>query len=119
MELERLALIVEDDAEIARFVSLVINDLEFDFEVITNGQQALDRLAEVVPHLLILDLNLPGASGLQILQAVRRDPSLAHVPVVVITANPRMAEGIYDLANLVLIKPVSFDQLRDLVSRLA
>lgn len=112
------ALVVEDDAEIARFLQLVLQEVSFDVEVITNGQDALDRLVSVVPDLVILDLNIPFVSGLEVLRQVRTDSSLADVKVIVVSANPHMAEQADEQADLILQKPVSYEQLRNLVQRI-
>jgi len=117
MASERLALVIEDDAEIARFFALVLKEVGFETESLHNGRAALARLAEIVPRLVILDMNIPSVSGVEILNRIRGDARLKDVPVIVVTANPQMADHVYDLADLVLNKPVSYDQLRDLARR--
>lgn len=111
------ALVVEDDVEIARFMELVLLDAAFEVGVVADGQAALDRMADTVPDLVLLDLNLPVKSGLAVLQAMRTDGALAGVPVIVVSANPHMTDQAYDLADLILHKPVSYEQLRRLVER--
>lgn len=112
----RFALVVEDDAEIARFFALVLQD-QFSVDIARTGREALDLLEMVTPEIIVLDLNIPFVSGVEILRQVRANERLAHTVVIVATANPQMAEEVYDLADLVLLKPVSYDQLRDLVQR--
>lgn len=113
-----LALIIEDDKDCATLFSHIFEFVGFNTEIITEGRVGLDRLSEVVPHLISLDLNLNSKiSGLDILQYIRSTEELAEVPVVVITAYPHITEGIEDLADLILIKPVSPGQLSNLVSR--
>ncbi|MBI5294140.1 MAG: response regulator [Chloroflexi bacterium] len=112
-----LALIVEDDPQLSRIFTITLSEL-FEVEAITDGAQALARLAEIVPQLIILDLNLPGASGAQILHAVRADPRHAATRVILATANARHAAELQDKADIVLLKPVSPAQLRDLAERL-
>ena len=112
-----LALIVEDDAEIARFFGFVLATAGCQVETFHNGRAALDRLSAVVPRLVVLDLNIPGQSGVVVARHMRADDRLANVPLIVVTANPQMTDEVYDYADLVLIKPVSYDQLHDLVRR--
>ena len=79
-------LVVEDDLDVARLVRL---QLEADgFEVILNrsGGGVLEQAAELRPRLLILDLMLPLTHGLDVLQALRADPGLRSLPVLVLTA---------------------------------
>ncbi len=114
-----LVLVVEDDREVARFLSLVLQESEFEVETIHTGPHALARLAEIVPHLVILDLNIPGVSGVEVLRRIRGDTRLAGTPVIVVSANPHMIDQSVDAADLVLQKPVSYGQFRDLVQRFA
>ncbi|MBN1562822.1 MAG: response regulator [Anaerolineae bacterium] len=111
------ALVVEDDAEIARFVELVLQETAFEVAVVYDGQAALDQLAARPPNLVLLDLNLPKVSGLEVLHHIRQTAALADVRVIVISANPHMVDQAYDEADLILQKPISYDQLRDLVRR--
>ena len=113
-----LALVVEDHIDSAIIFSEAVKRAGFDVETIRDGEAALERLAVVEPDVVILDLNLPRVSGAEILRQIRADARLAQTCVIVATAHPRMAEGVRDEADLVLIKPVSFTQLRDLAARL-
>jgi DNA-binding response OmpR family regulator len=112
------AFVIEDDEEIARFISLVLHEVDFVTEIIHNGRIALERLADVAPDVVVLDLNIPSVSGVEVLRQIRANPSLAKTKVIVVSANPHMMDYAYEMADLVLQKPISFDQLRDLVRRL-
>jgi DNA-binding response OmpR family regulator len=112
-----LAFVVEDDPQLSQIFTLTLSE-SFEVEAITDGVQALVRLSEVVPHLVVLDINLPGASGVQILHSIRADSRLDSTRVILATANPRQADELRDKADIVLLKPVSITQLRDLAERL-
>lgn len=112
-----LAFVVEDDPQLSQIFTLTLSE-SFETETITNGVQALMRLSEVVPHLVVLDINLPGASGAQILHSIRADARFDSTRVILATANPRQADEIQDKADIVLLKPVSITQLRDFADRL-
>lgn len=114
---QKLALIIEDDPAQQDIFSQAIKMAGFTTEVIGNGAEALKRLAEVIPQLVILDLHLPKVSGDEILTTIRADERLASVPVLLATADPILAESLADSSDLVLLKPISFMQLRDLASR--
>ncbi len=114
---KQLVLVVEDDPHLNQIFTLALNDL-FEIEAITDGTQALTRLSEVIPHLVILDINLPGASGVEILRAIRADLRLASTRVILATADSQQAVVLQDKADIVLLKPVSIKQLRDLAERL-
>jgi len=112
-----LAFVVEDDPQLSRIFTLTLSEA-FETEAITDGTQALIRLSEVVPHLVVLDINLPGASGAKILHSIRADTRLDATRVILATANPRQADELRDKADIVLLKPVSISQLRDFANRL-
>ena len=112
-----LALIVEDDPQLSQIFTLTLSEL-FETEAITDGAQALVRLADVVPHLVVLDINLPGASGVQILHSIRADSRFNSTRVILATADSRQADELQDKADIVLLKPVSISQLREFAQRL-
>ena len=114
-----LALIVEDDVDLATIFSEALKAADFKTEMVQDGQKALDLLAEMVPAVVVLDLHLPSVSGDEILKHIRADERLAKTRVIVATADPNTAQILEDDADLVLIKPISFRQLRDMASRLA
>jgi DNA-binding response OmpR family regulator len=112
-----LAIVIEDDPQLSQIFMLTLNEL-YETEAITDGAQALVRLSEVVPHLVVLDINLPGASGTQILSVIRADSRYDATRVILATANSHIANELREKADIVLLKPVSVGQLRDLAERL-
>ena len=116
--MKELALIIEDDPDIGIIFAEALNMSGFDTEVITDGQVALDRLQEIEPGVVILDLHLPTISGDEILRHIRQSNRLKNVRVVVATADPRMADSLRQEATLVLDKPVSYQQMKLLTTRL-
>jgi DNA-binding response OmpR family regulator len=113
-----LACIVEDEEGIATVSEAAMQAAGFETEVIRDGDTALARLGEVAPALVLLDLNLPGVSGLDILNKIKTDPRLKETKVIIVTGDPVGAEPVNELADLVVIKPFSFDQLHDFAIRM-
>ncbi len=113
-----LALIVEDDPHQTEIFSLALQQAGYEISACADGQQALDQMAETPPYLVVLDLHLPDITGDKILQHMRASESLTNAKVILATANPRMAEPLREISELVLIKPVSFSQLKQLAMRL-
>jgi len=72
-----------------------------------------------VPQIVVLDLNLPGISGADILAHIRADKRLSKTHVILATADERQAETLTDDADIVLLKPVSPTQLRELALRIS
>jgi DNA-binding response OmpR family regulator len=115
---QRLALIVEDDNDIATLLAASVRAAGFTTEVIGAGPDALRRLEQVTPELIILDLLLPGVDGEKILRHIRDEERLAHVRVIVVSGAQYQAQQLQSLADFVLIKPISLEHLRALVARL-
>jgi DNA-binding response OmpR family regulator len=113
-----LVFIVEDDKKLSEIYSLTLQAAGLQTEQVPDGKAALSRLAEITPDLIILDLHLPNVAGPDILRYIRTTDRLAHMRVILATADERLAEALDDQASLVLLKPVSPEQLKLLVSRL-
>lgn len=118
MTLNPLALIIEDDIPHANLFSEALQKAGFDIEVIRDGQAAITRLDEITPALVMLDLHLPRISGEDILNHIRSNERLANTRVVLASADPQMASLMREKADLVLIKPISYFQLKQLAVRL-
>lgn len=113
-----LAFVVEDTEDVALVFQTAMEEAGFESEIIDNGALALERLAETVPDLVILDLHLPGASGEQVLKFIRSEPRLMALKVIVATADSNLAEKLAGDSTISLLKPISFTQLRQLAERL-
>ena len=87
-------------------------------EIAHSGTKALEWLESNVPHIVVLDLQMPKVAGTEVLERIRADPRLEGVCVIIATAYPHMAEGLHEEADWVFFKPVSFAQLRDMAARL-
>lgn len=112
------AMIIEDDRDTVAMFRHVLDFAGYKTEIILKGQRALERLKIAKPDIVLLDLNLPGVSGMEILDFIKEDPKLQDTPVVVITGHSEMALGLGSKTDLVLLKPVSVDQLTNLILRL-
>ncbi len=113
-----LALVIEDDVDLAAIFAEALQAAQFTTEIIADGAAAQTRLHEVIPQLVVLDLHLPQVSGEILLRQIRSTPALAGIKVVITSADPFTADLLSPDSDLVLIKPVSFSQLRDLAQRL-
>jgi DNA-binding response OmpR family regulator len=113
-----VALIIEDDLNLATIYAKALRMAEFETEIIHDGQTALARLTAITPTMVLLDLHLPYISGQTILQQIRADERLAETRILLATADSLRAESLQGEADLVLLKPISFHQLRDLAKRL-
>jgi two-component system autoinducer 2 sensor kinase/phosphatase LuxQ len=116
---DRLALVIEDDFDASVIFAKALEVIGFTTEVIASGDKALKRLKESEPEMIVLDLHLPEVIGNDILKYIRSEERLTHTIVIVASADPRSAETIQDQADLVLIKPTTFSQVRDFAQRLS
>lgn len=112
------ALIVEDDQDLAIIFATALQEAGFETQIIRSGDTALMWLSSIVPEIVVLDLHLPRVSGTDILHQIRADERLTDTKVIIATADSRMAESLQDKADLILLKPIGFSQLRDLATRL-
>lgn len=111
------ALIIEDDKKQATVFSQALRMADYETEVVRDGQIAIERLAATEPTMVVLDLHLPHLSGRDILKQIRSDDRLQNTRVILATADALLAKTISTDADLVLLKPISFNQLRDLAKR--
>jgi DNA-binding response OmpR family regulator len=112
------ALIIEDDADLAIIFAEAIKAAGFETQIIRDGKIALTQLLTSAPGIVVLDLHLPNVSGATILDRIRANARLTQTLVIVTTADARLADMLQTKADLVLVKPISFGQLRDLAKRL-
>ncbi|MCQ3937121.1 MAG: hypothetical protein DPW18_08755 [Chloroflexi bacterium] len=112
-----LAVIVEDDIEIKTIFELALQT-EFEIAAFQEGSAALNHLQHLSPALVILDLNMPDMSGVDVLKAIKNDERLKSIPVILATADAALAATLENAADLVLIKPISPVQLRSLARRI-
>jgi CheY-like chemotaxis protein len=114
-----LALIIEDDEDLANIFAEALRGVGFEVEHVADGKIAQERLkGGTVPFLILLDMHLPHVSGGELLTKMKQDERFANTIMILTTADARMGEAYSDQADFVMIKPISFVQLRDLTGRL-
>jgi DNA-binding response OmpR family regulator len=82
----KLILLIEDEVNIAEAIRFILSRDGWQIEVLADGARAEAAIARLRPDMLILDLMLPGKTGLQILTELRADPAFATLPVLMLTA---------------------------------
>ena len=118
-----IAVVVEDDPYLSEIYSDTLRSIGITVETYYDGETAMQKLRGSRLDLIILDLNLPKYSGIEIFHELRNHPETADTWVLIVTANPSQAaelsEAEVESQNLlVLAKPVSVDQLDQLARRL-
>jgi two-component system cell cycle response regulator DivK len=114
-----LALIIEDDEDLASIFAEALRGIDYEVEHVADGRQAQERLKSgTVPFIILLDMHLPHISGSDLLTTIKHDERFENTIVIITTADARMGDMYRDQADFVMIKPISFVQLRDLTARL-
>ncbi len=117
--MNNLALIIEDDEDLASIFAEALHGIGLEVENLTDGESARRRLAAgEAPFVILLDMHLPHVSGKDLLKMIKNDPRFASTWLMITTADARLAEDYRDQVDFALIKPILFGQLRDLVKRL-
>jgi len=116
-------ILVVEDSPMTR--SLIVSSLEDmgDFIVIeaANGFQALRKLPEVTPDLVITDINMPDINGLEVVRFVKQNDNFKHIPVIIVTTEGRDVDrerGLALGADRYLVKPFEPEELQEFVTEL-
>ena len=119
-------LIVEDEPEIADLFATLLRMEGFNPVVTPNNTAALEYLEDNRPDLMLLDVMLPGATGLELCRHAREDQRLAHIPIIIVSARTQESDveaGLEAGADSYLKKPLSnqllVDEVRKHLSRIS
>mgnify|MGYP001163171316 CR=1 FL=1 len=113
-------LIIEDDRRTADSLGAQVGVLGHTVAIAYGPRMALRQLGQVIPDVILLDINMPGVNGLEVLRFLRRDPVTADVPVVVITANDsvEMRRAAQEAgASAYLVKPPTLEDIEHALDR--
>ncbi|MCD8215763.1 MAG: response regulator transcription factor [Clostridiales bacterium] len=89
-------LIVEDEVKLARFVELELKHEGYEVIVANDGRSALEKFEEEAPKIILLDLMLPGLSGIEVCRRIRKT---SDVPIIMITAKGEVMDKVMGLDN--------------------
>src|SRR5271167_4892859 len=109
-----LVLVVEDEAALATMLRYNLEKQGFRVDEAADGQEALTRIAETQPDLVLLDWMLPVISGIEVCRQIRRRPNTRDLPVIMVTARTEDQDAVRSLntgADDYVAKPFSMDTL--------
>ena len=118
---QRRVLVVDDARTVRLYYRGILESANIDVTEAANGLEGLERAAEALPDLLVVDINMPKMDGYSMLRAMRAAESTRSIPAIMISteAEERDAQRGYEAgANVYLVKPVRPDQLRSLAQLL-
>ena len=110
-------LVADDDVDIRELVEFKLSTLGHDVVAVADGAAAIEACKAQRPDLAVLDVMMPGVSGLDAIRAIRADPALADLPVILLTARAQESDvetGFDSGADDYITKPFS---PRELASR--
>ncbi len=111
-------LAVDDEHDILLVVDLVLSEANYHVVKASNGKEALARLAESKPVVVLMDIMMPVMSGLDTLKAIKADPEYRKIPVVLMSAlAPKVSREEYPW-DAFLRKPFEIDELMATIERL-
>jgi CheY-like chemotaxis protein len=114
-----VALVVDDSMLIRHTVCRFLEERGFSVESATNGQEALQVLKTVRPDIIITDMQMPKMSGSELITAVKGDPTLAGIPIVIVAGKQSGFEQTETRANFTIFKDINIeDQLAKAIQSL-
>jgi CheY-like chemotaxis protein len=113
-------LLCDDEEVLRQLVRATLDNGEYSIVEATDGDESLELARRLRPDVIVLDMMMPGRSGLEVLQELRGDPNLGSTPVIMLTARARQAdrEAAAAGADRYLAKPFSPLELISLVEEL-
>lgn len=116
-----IILIVEDNLLNLKLFTDLLGDRGHVVHSTKNGLEALALVRDLRPGLVIMDINLPGRSGLDVIQDIRADEAVGQVPILVVTAFAMPADAALIQqagGNACLFKPIGLDEFVETAERL-
>jgi CheY-like chemotaxis protein len=117
---EKTVLIIEDEEDAAELFAEMMRVSGFRVLKTSKSTPAISMMTTEKPDIVLLDIMMPEISGLDILRQMRRDPTLANIPVIVVTAKGMPSDiknGMEAGASTYLTKPVGYLELKEAVER--
>lgn len=114
-------LIVEDDRNTADTLADQIRILGHTVATTYSPRSAMKSLSEVIPDVIFMDINMPGVDGIEVLRFLRRDPTTATVPVIIVSAEEADSikrSALSAGANAYLLKPPTLEEIEVTLTRI-
>ena len=107
-------LLVDDSKTELHYLSELLTKRGYTVRTAENGEEAMRKLAEATPDLILMDVVMPGQNGFQLTRAITRDPRFAEVPVIMCTSKNQETDKVWGMrqgARDYIVKPVNADEL--------
>lgn len=110
----RNILVVDDSKTELHYLTVMLGKRGYEVRTAENGDEAMRRLAEAKPDLILMDVVMPGQNGFQLTRSITRDPRFADVPVIMCTSKNQETDKVWGMrqgARDYIVKPISGDEL--------
>ena len=107
-------LLVDDSKTELHVLSELLTKKGYQVRTAENGEEALRRLQDEAPDLILMDVVMPGQNGFQLTRAITRDPKFANVPVIICTSKNQETDRVWGMrqgARDYVVKPVNPEEL--------
>lgn len=121
MDTKKTIIVVDDNAEMITIMKTILEAKGYNVISASSGEELFSRLEEHRPDLILLDIMMPKMDGLQVLRALRANPDVSSVPVMLVTAKVQYQDALVGYkqgADYYLAKPFTSTQLLNGVSLL-
>jgi two-component system phosphate regulon response regulator PhoB len=99
-------LVVDDDAPIVILMRSILREFGFHPVTATSGAEAIEAARATPPALVLLDKNMPGMSGVDVVRALRADPAFERLPILILSGEPMSAAELKEMkADGAVMKP--------------
>lgn len=105
----RVALVVDDSMLIRHTVCRFLEERGFAVESATNGQEALETLKRIRPDLIITDMQMPKMSGGELITALKSQPTMADIPIVIVAGRQSGFDEKEKRANFAIFKDIDIE----------
>ena len=107
-------LVVDDHPDNVEIINARLTSRGFEVDTASNGQEALERVKDNPPHLILLDVMMPLMDGYEVARRIKTDETLPFIPIILVTARDSTADKVEGLdagADDYLTKPINFPEL--------
>ena len=114
-------LVVDDSRTEQAYLSNLLQKKGVNVRLASNADEAMARLAEELPDLILMDIVMPGQNGFQLTRSLTRNPTYADIPIIICTSKNQPTDKVWGMrqgASGYLTKPVNPDELQSMMDAL-